>query len=162
MSVLRYPTLRGLHEIPHEDDLWISTDDTMDYAAWLDRRVKELDGAFKKPEALAKPAVYTWGATEWVPWWLAWNLFHEQLKQNWTDRLNSWETVKQRHRELVELRAKALVAGVAAPPLDPTPKDPEAKLAGGVANAVGGITTGAVALGVGAVAIVLFALYATK
>lgn len=146
-------------DVPHGDDYWIDTDDVVDYARWLDRRVLELDTAWKRPDALARPDVQLW-ATSWIPWWYQWSVFRRQIVGNYVDRVNTWDDVKQRHAELLEHRAKAVSAGVDAPVIAPTPKDPTL---GDLATSGGalGLSLGAGLL-VGGVAVVALLLWVKR
>ena len=79
---------------PHEDDVWISTDDALDYAAWLDRRVEELDASFlawlDSPETFARALEWNrktgfgkdpWHVTD--PWVEQWRRYFAELQGSW-------------------------------------------------------------------------------
>lgn len=127
--------------VPHGDDWWISTDDARDYAAWLDRRVNETDALFTA--AIAKLGLQSWDMTlpvpqgagpfltlyaEYLSWSGKWRAFYASVEDSWFARVNSWETIKARHAELVELRNRLKnlnvvpVPSIAPPPTDPGEK----------------------------------------
>lgn len=152
--------LARLGAVPHEEDWWVSTDDALDYARWLNRNVTQLDVAWQRA-LTSVPTAQTFGL-EWIPWLAQWRAEHAALETGWWDRVNSWDKIKQRHVELVALRAKAIAAGVDAPELDTVPKDPEERwgetVVDGVAKAGAASQTLTLVVGVAAVAALIYVL----
>lgn len=97
---------------PHEADAWISTDDAWDYAEWLDRRVDKVSaaGSFVYENIIGhenqEPAEIAYAAWngEWLPWEDSWKQYHAELRDSSLARFNSWEKIKEKHRQLLELR----------------------------------------------------------
>lgn len=97
---------------PHEADAWISKEDSWDYAEWVDRRVDKVAAAaaFVYENIVGHPnqetaeiAFAAWNG-EWLPWEDSWKQYHAELRDSDWARVNSWDKIKEKHRQLLELR----------------------------------------------------------
>lgn len=120
---------------PHESDVWITTDDAWDYAEWLDRRASKL-GYYAQDHIVDAPspseALVAWSGS-FFPWHHGWKAYHAELEHGalgkdvpdditWA-RVNSWDKIKEKHRQLLELQAEldALAAEEGLPEPPPVP-----------------------------------------
>lgn len=150
---------------PHVDDVWVSMEDSVEYAEYVDKQVKKLEKAFSWWQGgadLPKPQNITtantagqWASSGWAQEngaggnflsWVAgvWNPFIKKMREGswlpfgatWT-RLNSWDVIQKHHREVKAGAARATKLGLPAVPDvgNPEAKGPIEKLGEG-ANAV--------------------------
>jgi hypothetical protein len=148
---------------PHEDDVWISTEDAYDYAVWLNRRAEALDAEFV--EWLNAPAHFG-AALEWNretgfgrdpwrvsdPWIERWRRYFGDLTESWWARVNSWEETKARHAELLEFVAVAEAKGLPVEKVEALPEEVTDKVPGAAESATGLLyAAGFAALGVAAI-----------
>lgn len=99
-------------EVPHGTDWWVSTDDALDYANWLDGEIEkiEYEVTYRWPSDQATlPAFLRWVGEFnpiWGMWRQEWKAYLEELRSSWFARVNSWYTIRDKwHAELVR-RAK--------------------------------------------------------
>lgn len=97
---------------PHEADAWISTDDAWDYAQWVDIRVEKLDivsdilyeNLVGHPDQEAVAIAYAEVNGRWLPWLDDWRSYHADLRDSTWARVNSWDKIREWHRQLLEFR----------------------------------------------------------
>ncbi len=153
--------------VPHGDDWWISTDDAKDYAAWLNRRVDDTAGRFGAARAaltlqdygpyndpLSSRAIALHALeAEWLAWEYQWKQFYAGITESWWARVNSWDTIRTRHAELLHFRARLATLGLTnVPAIAGLPSDGPSpgKVGGGLEKAANKISTGIViAIGIG-------------
>ncbi|NUO51551.1 MAG: hypothetical protein HOV80_22065 [Polyangiaceae bacterium] len=164
---------RALGEpVPHGEDWWISTDDAKDYGAWVNRRVDDTAARFGL--ARAKLTLSDYGPYgdpvseralkfhqlegEWIAWEYNWKQFYAGVTDSWWARVNSWDTIRTRHAELIDFRArlKALNMGVEIPAIAGLPSDGPSPgdVGGGIKKTLDKLGTGVVIAVVVGVAIV--------
>lgn len=113
---------------PHSDEWWISTDDVLDYANWLEPRVQEM---FNDSAAWQSTPAGKQLAQQFANWWPGWSKFYRDLRENWSARIAAWETVRKYHGELLAFADAAKAQGFKVT-IDPgaKPRNPEEKWTG--------------------------------
>lgn len=101
------PDVGNPENAPHADDLWISTDDAAEYAAYIDAKVNELGNWLslgEEPEDLAKAigesaaAKFFVQAASYAAWAGRWKLANQGYSD--TDYIATWDLLVQWHKEL--------------------------------------------------------------
>jgi len=119
----------GAEPAPHDDEWWVSTDDVLDYAEWLDKRVREMSLAYNrwKGDSATVAKASQWGeSNDWFRWEEDWNQYVTELRASTWARVNAWDRVKLKHGQLLELREKAVTLGLpGVPEIAEKPRDPD-------------------------------------
>jgi hypothetical protein len=125
-------------QVPHESDLWISTDDALDYAEHLQQKVVNVQQSIAEWTARDPAAADAWArAREWDRWLGLWLAYLEDLRSSWLARVNSWETIQARHFELVGLASMAEGAGMRKTDAGVPARDPLAQAGAALGGAAG-------------------------
>jgi hypothetical protein len=137
----RPPIVAGdvVGEVPHADEWWISTDDVLDYAHWLNIRVDQTAEAAGANVLALAPAPTQTGQTQLPPLtdaqraafdsfarWRSdtWKPFLAALEGSFWARVNAWNDVRARHNDLIALRDELYRVGLGPlPPLDGLPEE---------------------------------------
>lgn len=134
----RFGEAFGAEPAPHTNEWWVSTDDVLDYAEWLDKRVAELRLQYNRwkgdPATVQKAA--QWGESQdWFRWEEDWNAFVTELRASEWARVNAWDRVKVKHSQLREMRDRAVSMGLPnVPDIGDLPTDPD--VGGGATSAL--------------------------
>ena len=113
-------------EPPHEDEWWISTDDALDYAEYVDRRVRELvDARVRWLHAGKTKEDAIWaGKTNFSAEMDGWNAYVDEIRKSLLARVNSWDKTKEWHRKFLWMEKEAKSLGLPAPSMGKRPEDP--------------------------------------
>lgn len=128
----------GADAPPHEDDWWISTDDALDYAEWLNQRVISFERTLEEWSTRDAAAAGAWRRQrEWDRWINDWRAYLDSLRVSFIARVNSWEHLKARHFELIGLATWAEEAGMNKVDVGEPPREPLATLSSAAGKAAG-------------------------
>jgi hypothetical protein len=117
----------GVEPAPHQDDVWASEQDVLDYARWITRRARALDNAIDA--GLRGPEFVKLGPlmADWVPWWTEWRTYAEALEGSWwargTWRAGAWDRCVLAHQQLRGFLDRAKAAGLKVEAVQEPPKD---------------------------------------
>lgn len=119
----------GDDDVPHRDDWWISTDDVLDYARWLEHQIQAVErvllDAQRSGDGAELAAANTF-SVEWIPYRARWSAFRQALEASWWDRVNAWDRIVAFHEELRRLSARGRELGMPLRDLAAPPRDAEA------------------------------------